>query len=437
MDNTTLRQSIYQAVLQFATEEGINASGKEEIYGCIFGRDSFVTILKLLKVCSNQATKNDVDTRPLLDMCKRAIETLITLQGRETNLESGEEPGKFIHEYRKERHEHLTGRAVRPWFLYPDNVMRNYDSLDSTPLGLIAIYRYWQVTKDDAFLLRALPAVEAGLNWIITYGDRDKDQLLEYELPKTRTHGGLVVQSWTDSKESLIQYNGEFPEYPIAPVEVQGYAWLALNLWADYYNDTNHNYAKTKNFSHKLRKQAEQMKKNFNEMFFFISQKYFFPAQALNGYKEQIKTVTGNPLLLLWATYHKNGKREAIIDDVLIQDLVNRSFMSDLFDEDAGVRTMSTRAQTYIPGQNSYHNGSFWPKLNGMAHEGLLNWDFTPQAERLYHATLKPIAFFGSPIELYVKSDEGKYLLYQNERGQQSCLQQAWSAAAALDLLTL
>src|SRR4051812_35891235 len=119
MDNQLLRQSIYQSVLQFATAEGINASGKEEIYGCIFGRDSFITILKLLKVCDNQETKNEIDTKPLVQMCKTAIETLISLQGQETNLESGEEPGKFIHEYRKERHEHLTGRAIRPWFLYP------------------------------------------------------------------------------------------------------------------------------------------------------------------------------------------------------------------------------------------------------------------------------------------------------------------------------
>jgi glycogen debranching enzyme len=50
---------------------------------------------------------------------------------------------------------------------------------------------------------------------------------------------------------------------------------------------------------------------------------------------------------------------------------------------------------------------------------------------------MKPIAFFGSPIELYVKDEKETYVLYKNLLGQESCREQAWSAAVALDLLTL
>lgn len=437
MDLLQLESSIYKAILDLATEEGINASGKEEIYGCIFGRDSFITILKLLKVISNSSVKNRFDTQRLQEICKKALLTLVELQGGQTNLESGEEPGKFIHEYRKERYEHLVNRPVRPWFLYPDKLLRNYDSLDSTPLGLIALYRYWQVSGDDAFLLRVLPAIESGLNWIITYADRDKDQLVEYELPSSRTHGGLAVQSWTDSRESLLQSDGQFPLYPIAPVEVQGYAWLALRLWADFYQDEKHNYAKTEHFAKKLQTQAQQMKKRFNEIFFFLSEGFLFPAQALDGLKNQVRTVTGNPLLLLWSTYQEKGKREAIIETELVSNLVRRSFLPDLFEGDCGIRTMSTASLTFNPEQNSYHNGSFWPKLNGMCHEGLQMWGYISEAKLLREATIRPIAYFGSPIELYIKNKDGRYLLYKNEFGQQSCRYQAWSAAAALDLLTL
>jgi glycogen debranching enzyme len=437
MSAPALTSKIYQSILSLATEEGINASGKEEIYGCIFGRDSFITILKLLKVYANESAKQQINVETLVQISRRALLNLVSLQGRETNLESGEEPGKFIHEYRKERYEHLVNRPVRPWFLYPDKIMRNYDSIDSTPLGLIALYKYWQLTRDDAFLLTVLPAVESGLNWIVTYADKDKDQLLEYELPTTRIHGGLRVQSWTDSHESLQRSDGTFPQYPIAPVEVQGYAWLALNLWADFYEDSTHNYAQTEKFAQKLRLQAEQMRKRFNQTFLFQSEGVYYPAQALDGLKNQIQTVTGNPLLLLWATYMKSGKPQAIVEDEYISHLVKRSFMPDMFDPLAGIRTMSTSAITYIPGQNSYHNGSFWPKLNGMSHEGLTNWGYENEAALLKQATLKPIEHFGSPIELYVKTEAGEYQLYCNERGQESCREQAWSAAAALDLLTL
>ncbi len=436
MNLSSLRTTMYQSILNLATDEGINASGKEEVYGCIFGRDSFITILKLLKVYANASKADDFDATPLPQICKRALVTLIALQGQETNIESGEEPGKFIHEYRKEKYERLINRP-RPWYVYPDKILRNYDSLDATPLGLIAIYKYWEVTKDTVFLLKALPAVEAGLNWLITYGDCDKDQLVEYELASARVHGGLVVQSWTDSQESLLQSDGIFPTYPIAPVEVQGYAWLALQLWADFYADTTHTYAKTENFSQKLRSQASQMKKRFNETFLFISEGHAFPVQALDGNKNQIPTVTGNPLLLLWASFMKDGKPETILADNFIPDLVNRAFLPDLFDETAGIRTMSSKAHTYNPRQDSYHNGSFWPKLNGMIHEGLVNWGYSEEARRLRHAALKPLAYFGEPIELYVTSTTGEYLLYQTSWGKKSCRQQAWSAAAALDLLTL
>lgn len=426
----------YQSILAMSTNEGISASGKEEIYGCIFGRDSFITILKLLKIISNQNAEKHLDTALLREISKKALTTLNALQGKEINLESGEEPGKYIHEYRKEKYEHLVNRPVRPWFLYPDKIMRNFDSLDSTPLGLIAMYRYWTLTGDNIFLLKSLSSIEAALNWIMTFGDRDKDFFLEYELPENRKHGGLSVQSWTDSRESLLQADGTFPLYPIAPVEVQGYAWLALKLWADFYDNKQQNLLASQKFSKKLHKHAEQMRRTFNASFLFKSEEINFPAQALDGQKKQIKTVTGNPLLLLWATYENNGKRESIIENDYIPHLVKRTFMNDMFDKDAGIRTMSTKSRTFIPGQNSYHNGSFWPKLNGMCHEGLMKWGYTKEAELLRFASIRPIKHFGSPVELYIKNDNSEdYLLYRNESGQESCLVQAWSASAMLDLL--
>lgn len=224
----------YQSLLDMATEEGINASGREEIYGCIFGRDSAITILKILKVYENEGSHTLFEMDQLRSICQRTLLTLISLQGTKKNIESGEEPGKFIHEFRRERYEHLLALPT-PWYLYPDKTLRNYDSLDATPLGLYAIYRYWEVTRDSEFLLKVLPAVEKGLTWILTGSDLDGDYLAEYELHPSRTYGGLKVQSWTDSNESLTRADGSFPDYPIAPVEVQGYMWLALQVWTDFF----------------------------------------------------------------------------------------------------------------------------------------------------------------------------------------------------------
>jgi len=437
MDHNDLRLRIYQLLQELSTEDGIIASGKEEVYGCLFGRDFAKTAIKILRVAQKPEINNYFDITPLLLAVRRGLIALTSLQGKETNIQSGEEPGKGIHEYRPTNYERLLTFDTKPWYVYPDRRLRNYDSLDSTPLLLIAIYRYWQVTGDNEFLLPVLPNVEAGLNWIITYGDRDKDQLLEYELAKERTYGGLVVQSWTDSVESMLDSTGKFPLYPIAPVEVQGYGWLALKLWSDFYFDESLNVSRTESFAYKLSHQAKAMKKRFNETFIMQDEGLHYAPQALDGAKNQIKTITGNPLLLLWATYSKNGHTEAILADEYIPDFVRRGFLTDLFEPDAGIRTMSTKSPTFVSSQNNYHNGSFWPILNGMIHEGLLHWQFEEEANRLKEATLQPIIHFGSPIELYVKDELAKYLLYKNPNGQESCRNQAWSAAAALDLLTL
>ncbi|KKQ65295.1 MAG: Amylo-alpha-16-glucosidase [Candidatus Daviesbacteria bacterium GW2011_GWA2_38_24] len=421
MNRQTLRELIYKQILELSHEEGINASGREEIYGCIFGRDSAITILKLLRVNEKRHSPQ------LLEISRRALLNLVTLQGKEFNPQSGEEPGKFIHEFRKEGFDHL---IKNNWFVYPDGTLKNYDSIDSTPLTLIALYRYFETTQDTEFLNEVLPAVERGLNWIITFGDKDKDYLIEYEIPEGRTCTGLVVHSWTDSHESLLQIDGKMPGYPISPVEAQGYAWLALKLWADYYAQTSPQFAR------KLLLQAENLKKVFNKLFLFKDHDYYFLSQALDGLKKQINTVTGNPLIALWASYNHNGLLESVIDEKYLLDIVKRAFEPDLFDPAAGIRTMSTKSLTFNPSENSYHNGSFWPVLNGLIQEGLEKWDLYAEATLLKEASIKPIEFFGTPIELYIKSSDGMLLEYKNISGQVGCKTQAWTAAAALDWLT-
>jgi len=428
-----LRKNSYESLLELATEEGINASGRDEIYGCIFGRDSAITILKILKVLANSNPYDQIDKYKLLTICRNSLLKLASLQGKNANIESGEEPGKFIHEYRTEKYDHLLS-LQNPWYVYPDGILRNYDSIDSTPLTLIAIRDYYKITRDQEFLDNILPSVKNGLSWILDHADADHDFLIEYEFKKDRKYGGLVVQSWTDSNESLLRPDGTFPKYPIAPVEAQGYTWKALKTWAHYFREEAKDKA-SKEYAKVLDARARAMKKAFNKYFIFKDPetKLYYPAQALDGDKVQIKTVTGNALLLLFATYKTNKRIECILEKKYVDDVVKRSFMPDMFEEDAGVRTMSILSDTFNPREDSYHNGSFWPKLNGMAHEGLIKWGYMEEANRLRIATLTGIAEFNSPIELYIKGEKG-LLPYKNELGQTSCRVQAWSAAAVLDL---
>lgn len=420
MGHIPLHQLAYRSLLELATEEGINASSRNEVYGCVFGRDSAITILKILRAHQHKPAP------ALLRVCRRALLTIVRYQGKEVNIESGEQPGKFIHELRHSKYDHLTN-SDKPWFVYPDGILRNYDSIDSTPLSLIAIYRYWQTTQDGEFLATVLPAVEMGLLWIMTYADPDQDGLLEYDFPSTRKSGGLLVQSWTDSGEALHDPFGDMPKYPIAPIEAQAFAWLALKLWSDFYFQNSSKFVET------LKNRAEEIKKIFNKKFLLRDHNFYFGAQALDGDKKQIKTITANPMLCLWAAYRENGRAESILSDNKIHNFVKRAFLPDLFVADAGIRTMSSLSPTYNPNKDSYHNGSFWPILNGLVVEGLENFGFLKEAQRLRKASLIPVEYFGCPIELYIKNGD-KYLEYCSPTGQVSCRQQAWSAAAILDM---
>lgn len=421
MELSILEQRMRWSLAGLFVEQGILASHKSEVYGCVFGRDTAVTVLKLLKVC---------ELRPesaFLEVSERSLSTLGALQGKEVNLESGEEPGKIIHEYRTEGLERLIS-GPKPWYVYPGGVLKNYDSVDATPLTLIAIHRYWTVTKDKSFLSSHLPTVEAGLRWITDWADTDQDGLIEYRLHDERKHGGLRIQSWTDSDESFMRSDGTLPPYPIAPVEAQAYAWLALRLWSDFYETASVSFASA------LRERAEMMKRAFNEKFIFSDDAGLFAGQGVDGEKQLITTVTANPMLALWASYRSREGIEAIVDHKYIPDFVARIFLDDMYDPDAGVRTMSSMSPTYNPTATSYHNGSFWPMLNGMIYEGLLNFGYINEAVALREASLRAIMHFDTPIELYQKSSEG-YFEYCSQSGQRSCKEQAWSAASILEML--
>ena len=422
-------------LFQLESEDGIYASSKEDVYGCIFGRDSAITILKILRVVERKNVLTPEQENHLLTMCHTTLMTLVKTQGTKVIIESGEEPGKFVHEFRKKDYEELIDR-FKGWYIYPNGEFKNYDSLDSTPLVLLALFRFWQVTQDTAFMQTILPAVQSGLRWIMEFGDPDNDYLLEYIFHKDRQYNGLKVQSWTDSVESIADVQGIIPPYPIAPVEVQGYAWLALKVWSSFFTIKENLFTDQVHFARELSFFAQQMKKRFQETFIIKDQNLWYAAQALDGKKRQVKTITANPLLLLRAYFTDEKGLESIIDTQYIPDMVKRGFASDMFESDAGIRTMSSLSPTFNPSRNSYHNGSFWPFLNGMIYEGLEAWGYFDEAVRLKKATLSAIEYFQTPIELYIKGQDGSLLEYKNEFGQVSCRNQAWTAASVLDMIT-
>src|SRR5437763_1406455 len=84
-----------QTLINNSDEEGVKASDSAEIFGCTFGRDGAIVAYKIVRYCQR------FDDPKLLEIARNTLLTLSSLEGTEFNPECGEQPGKGIHERRK------------------------------------------------------------------------------------------------------------------------------------------------------------------------------------------------------------------------------------------------------------------------------------------------------------------------------------------------
>lgn len=402
MDESALLLKMRQALLSLSGEDGFRASddGPDSI-----GR--YTALATLLLVHAHTVVRDDAS----LDMCKKSLRFLAQHRGTTPDAATGEEPGKF------------PNRIIRSG----GTVTVRYDAVDVTPLAVVAIHRLWEATHDDAFLSEMLPAVRAGIDWMRMYLDSNEDGLADF----TRLVAGRL-QSWMDAPESIIDAKTErLPPPPLAHAEVQAYAWLAFKLWGEFYAHDIPDVAR------ELVEDAEIIKQEFNRRFIYRERdNLYYAAQAVDGRGRQIKNATANPALALaFAISGESGRHpECIIDIRFIYDIVRRIFKYDLFDPEAGIRTMSKLAPAYSGKQSARYTGGFWPGQNALIFEGLLAFGYNNAAAVLRAAALAPLASLGTPVELYIKN-ELRLVEYKDADGHGAATVHLWSVAAAIDLL--
>jgi glycogen debranching enzyme len=313
----------------------------------VFGRDTIITCLQTLLFGP--------------ELARTALEVLADLQAKEDDPSRDAEPGKIVHEVRH-------GKAARTWH------ERYYGTADATPLYLILLSEVWRWT-DDAALVRDLkqPAL-AALDWIQSYGDRDGDGFIEYE---RRTEHGLENQSWKDSWDSQRFHDGRLAASPIAPCEVQGYVYdakrrvaeLAREVWRD------------RELARRLDEEAEELRKRFDEAF-WVEDRGGFYALALDRDKQQVDSLCSNIGHLLWSGIVQPKRVDAVVDQL----------MGDELWSGWGVRTMSTADAGYNP--LSYHNGTVWPHDNSIIAAGLARYARWPEAQRVIQRMLTAAQHF-------------------------------------------
>ena len=316
----------------------------------VFGRDSLITSYQALPFVP--------------ELARTTLKVLAARQAKELDEFRDAEPGKILHEIRFGELTHFAERPHSPYF----------GTADATPLFLVLLDEYERWTGDAA-LVRALePNARAALRWIDEHGDRDGDGYVEYERRNKET--GLENQCWKDSWDSIRFADGTIANGPIATCEIQGYVYDAklrtARLAREVWNDAR--------LAERLEGDAETLRRRFERDFWLPEREYY--AEALDGEKRAVDSITSNAGHLLWS---------GIVDDERA-DAVARQLVGNALFSGWGIRTMAEGEGGYNPIR--YHNGTVWPHDNSLIAHGLARYGYRDEAARVAFSILEAATFF-------------------------------------------
>jgi glycogen debranching enzyme len=341
--NTQLSRFLDRAVLDLRMLLSEDDAGEQYLdagvpwFSALFGRDSLIAAYQSLGV------------NPGLSW--GVLRGLAARQGTREDEWREEEPGKILHEVRVGE---LAGAGEVPHTPY-------FGSVDATPLWLVLL-TYAYAWTGDLEAVRALwPSALAALAWIDRYGDADGDGYVEY---RKRSSRGLDNQGWKDSWNGVVRPDGSRVEPPIALVEVQGYVYQAKSRLVRLAADLGE-----AELSERLGAEAAALKERFNRDFWMEREGYF--ALALDGEKQQVRTITSNPGQCLWSGIVDQDKAPRVV----------RRLLSPALSSGWGIRTLAARQAPFDP--LGYHTGTVWPHDNALIAHGLKLDGFDAEAMRV------------------------------------------------------
>ena len=353
-----------------------------------FGRDGLWTALQLLWLDPSLA--------------RGVLQFLAESQARGTSAFDDSAPGKILHETRAGEMAALGEVPFR----------RYYGAVDATPLFVVLAGAYARRTGDLALIERIWGALEAAMGWIGGAGDSNRDGFVDYS---RATDKGLVNQGWKDSVDSVFHADGAMATPPIALVEVQGYAYAALQAMA-WLSERRGEHERAQHWRASAKRLRAAVEKRF-----WLPELGFY-AIALDGSGEPCRVRASNAGHLLY-TRLPSAQRAALV----IERLLSASFNNGW-----GLRTLAHDQARFNP--MSYHNGSVWPHDTAICAAGMAEYGERGAAAQLLSELFAAAMHFGTRLpELYCG--------FGRRTGEPpvgypvACLPQAWSAGATFMML--
>jgi glycogen debranching enzyme len=356
----------------------------------LFGRDSLWSARFLLPLGT--------------ELAAGTLRVLAGLQGTTETADTAEQPGKIMHELRRAQLDIPGDISLPPLY---------YGTVDATPLWVCLLHDAWRWGMPEDEVRALLPNLRAALAWMRDFGDSDGDGLLEYV---DTTGHGLSNQGWKDSGDSVQWRDGRLAEGPIALCEVQAYAFEAATHGADLLEHFGES-------ADEWRAWAGRLKARFDDAFWIDDPDGAYPAIALDAQKRAVDTVTSNLGHLLGTG----------LLDTRQSRLVAHRLGSPELDSGYGLRTMSTASAGYWP--LSYHGGTVWAHDTAIAILGLAREGHREVADALSRGLLAAVSGFDYRVPELHSGDSADQIASPVPYPA-ACRPQAWSAAAAIAVLS-
>ncbi|MFC4496516.1 glycogen debranching N-terminal domain-containing protein [Streptomyces ovatisporus] len=356
----------------------------------LFGRDSLIAARMLLPLGTGLAAGT--------------LRTLARRQGTRTDPATEEQPGKILHEVRRDGLQLSDDLALPPCY---------YGTVDATPLWVTLLHDAWRWGMSPEEVERLLPHAESALAWMEDHGDADGDGFLEYV---DNTGHGLANQGWKDSGDAVRHSDGRLAEPPVALCEVQAYAHEAAVGGAALLR------AFGRPGADRWEEWAERLKSRFRDRFWVEDAQGPYPAIALGSDKQPLDAVTSNMGHLL-GTGLLDARESRLVAERLAGPELDSGF---------GLRTLAEGSGGYSP--LGYHIGTVWPHDTAMAVRGLARSGHHAAAESLAAGLVRAsVSFDGRLPELF--AGHGTALDARPAPYPAACRPQAWAAASAVAVL--
>jgi len=341
-------------------------------------------------------------------LARGTLRALARRQGRRHDPISGEMPGRVPHEVRRFPYvDRATGMTLPSVY---------YGTVDATALWVVLLHEAWRWGLPEDDVRELFPALDAAVGWLVGDAIPDQDGLLKY---LDESGHGLANQGWKDSGDAIRFRDGSLGAAPIALVEAQAYAVQALECAAALAD------AFARDGADELRKHAGELRDRVRARYWAtdplgVAGRYL--GMAVDGTGRLVDGLASNMGHVLGTGVLSPDEAMSVALQVTGPELLDRF----------GVRTLGSGNGGFNP--IGYHTGSIWTHDTAIVALGLAAEGLPAEAVRVASTLLASAeAFDYRWPELYA----GQPTMGRPAQYPAACRPQAWSAAAAVALVTV